>query len=677
MKQFIIILSLCSVSLFSVYSQQEVMPRVKAQLWYDFEKQQKSTPVEQSEKGISKSNIHKSTGVKQDSLRLLNFHRVKTFEQEKTSIKTRYEVKDFSRLTVIVVYHSPDTVKEHGIWSVQSSKGQLSGLTDRRLLRQKSEYVYPVKRRGVPLINTSMQSFPKNRAKTDSNYFVLGETTLPDSTLCYYSGDIAEYLVFDRFLQKTEALKIETYLAIKYGITLIASDYLSPSGRILWNYKENEQYSHGIAGTGKDSVFGLDQSRGSSSEEEGLLTIGVGNSIGLNKDNTVDFSEGNYLVWGHNEGSMSSETACESEYPLWERKWLMQVSYTDTTQRFKTSVRIQIPESQRDTMLLNYLVINRKGDEDFTSDKVEYIPQSAYDGSGYVYFENIVWDTDGSGKDMFGFSHGLKLETVEIASCPKHNTGQLSVSVCGGKAPFHYLLANSKGESITAQGKSHGERTYLFDGLSSGVYLLTVTDSFRVTNRKEIEIPKHDTVAFELPSTYWISVPTSETIDAKEYNNTNFTNYVWKKDGVLLSENAIVNIKTAGKYQLTVKDSNGCIYTSKMEAIDLALLEKDRDENQSDQMQGGNAGSLEKNVSATYQVYPNPTTGNYKIKVDLPEVTTVNVRVFTVKGELLEEWQESGKKDYLFESCLEIRGNYVIEVETSFKIENFKLTVVK
>jgi hypothetical protein len=198
-----------------------------------------------------------------------------------------------------------------------------------------------------------MQSFSKNRAKTDSNYFVLGETMLPDTSITYYSGDIAECLVFDRFLKKTEALKIETYLAIKYGITLIASDYLSSSERILWNYEENKDYSNGIAGLGKDSVLGLNQLQGSSSEEEGLLTIGTGIFRALNKANTFNLLEGNYLLWGHNEGSIGSENSCEEEYPLWDRKWLMQVSYTDTTKRFGTMVKVRLPEEYRDAARLN------------------------------------------------------------------------------------------------------------------------------------------------------------------------------------------------------------------------------------------------------------------------------------------------------------------------------------
>ncbi|MDR0603424.1 MAG: T9SS type A sorting domain-containing protein, partial [Bacteroidales bacterium] len=660
-----IIINLIIYTLFSagIYGQHQIIPnKTKATIWYDVEQQEDSASLVQLAKGVTRSNTHKSISMSQDSFRLLNFHKVKTFEQEKSSIKTPYNVKGFSRLTVIVVYHSPDTLKEHGIWSVHSGKGQVSGLTDRRLIRHKSEYVYPVKRRGIPLINTSMQSFPKNRVKADSNYFVMGETILPDSSLCYYSGDIAEYLVFDHFLKKTEALKIETYLAIKYGISLIASDYLSPSERILWSYEDNEEYSYGIAGIGKDSVSGLAQYQGSSSEEADLLTIGVGDFTALNKDNPATVPEGNYLVWGHNEGSLGHETTtiCETEYPLWERKWMMQVSYTDTTKRFKTSVKIRIPEEYRDTNRLNYLVIDRSGGGDFTTSLIEYLPQSHFDTLGYAYFHNVIWDTDGSGKDLFSFSYGATIETMAEASCFNNNKGRLSVNMCGGKPPFHYLLKDSTGQQYTYQ----GGRNCIFTALPFGDYILVVTDSVNTVISKKIEIPVFDSAALELPSTYWLNSESSEIIDVRKYNSKSFTNYVWEKDGVLFGDSAVAVITLPGKYKLTVTDSNGCLYTSEMEVKTLTLYK--------------NPSKEEKGTGLSYyKLYPNPTTGSYRVEVDLPEETAVRIRVFTVKGDLLEEWKDNGKKYYSFSSYLDVKGNYLIEVETIFGIEDFKLTVVR
>jgi hypothetical protein len=674
MKRIVINLIICSVCGVGVYGQHQTIPnKANAIIWYDSEQQEDKANEQTLVEGMIKSSAKMSSVRQEDSCRLLNFHRVKTFEQGQSAVKTPCDVKNFSRLTVIVVYHSPDTLEEHGIWSVHSGKGQLSGLTDRRLLRQKSEYVYPVKRRGIPLINTSMQSFPKNREKTDSNYFVLGETLLGDSGKSYFLGDIAEYLVFDRFLKKTEALKIETNLAIKYGISLIESDYLSSSECILWNYEENREFSNGIAGIGKDSVLGLSQCQGSSSEEEDLLSIGIGNFTRLNTEHPNVVPEGNYLVWGHNEGSMGNEPDCAEEYPLWERKWMLQASYTDTTKRFSTTIKIRIPEENRDTTRLNYLVIDRSGNGDFTSTMTDYIPQSKYDTSGYAYFHDVVWDRDGSGKDVFSFSYGASMDTVIEASCPNNANGSLSVRMCGGKAPFHYLLEDSTGEQYSY----HGGRNCIFNELFSGIYRFVVRDSQNTVISQTIEIPAWASEELELPSKYWLTSPSGEEIDAREYNNGNFVNYVWEKDSVLLRDSAMIEITKPGRYKLTVTDSNGCISTSEMEVEELILSKgsghKSREEGES---QSG-AASLEETPSFRYKVYPNPTEGSYRVEVDLAKESPVRIRLFTVKGDLLEEWTAKGKTYYSFDSWLDIQGNYIIEVETSFGIEDFKLTVVK
>jgi hypothetical protein len=661
MKRIFIILVICSICSVSVYSQQENIPYGKrAKIWYDSERQQDSTYLG---KRTLKSGAKMGSELNQDSLRLLNFHKTKTFDLEQTSIKMPYEVNSISRLTVIVVYHSSDTLTEHGIWSMYSGKNQISGLTDRRLFRQKSEYEYPVKQRGIPLINTSMQSFSKSRQRMDSNYFVLGETILPDSSVSYYSGDIAEYFVFDKFLKKPEALQIETYLAIKYGITLIASDYVSSSERVIWNYEENEVYSNGIAGIGKDSVSGLNQRQGSSSEEEGILSIGIGNFERINNDNHSVIPEGNYLLWGHNEGIIGNEAVCETEYPLWDRKWLMQVSYTDTNNRIETTIRVHLPEEYWDTTRINCLVIERNEVGDFTSSTVEYIPQSYYDEAGNIYFDKIVWDKDGSGKDIFSFSYGATMKTELRASCPDGQNGELSVSMCGGKLPFTYLLEDSAGQ----QYEYEGEKEHTFLGLASGIYTLKVTDGKNVMNIQQIEIPALELAELGLPSKYWINPQEVEFVDAKEYSSVDFIKYEWKKDGMIYSDSSIVSISIPGKYKLTVTDSNGCVYSSEMDVEELSSSQTAISEKE--------GSSSTKGVS--YKMYPNPTTGSYKVEVELVEETSVSIRVFTVKGELLATWEDSGKKYYLYESYISVRGNYIIEVETSFEKKDFKLTVVK
>jgi len=512
MRTSFIIVFICISYSFRVYSQSFSSVK-KADIWYDSEQDLS----DKFQKSGSNSSL---TEVEPDSIDVLNFHSVKSFSEEVRAIKSVYDISRSARLTVIVVFHSPDTLKEHGIWSVVRGGKQVTGLTDRRLLRQKSEYVYPVKRRGIPLINTSMQSFSKIGGDGDSNHFVLGAAVLPDTSMSSFVGDIAECYVFDRFLKKQEALQIETYLAIKYGITLIESDYISSSEVVLWTYKENKKYSNGMAGLGRDSVTGLNQKQGSSSEEDSLLTISVGNFSTLNKDNSYSLKEGNFIVWGHDKGDFTfdSLSSPDPSYPLMDRKWLLQRTKSGN-KPIPTTVKFRLPEN-RDSTLLYYLAIDRSGSGNFGLN-VEYFLQDSIDTSGYVYFYDIIWDMDGSGKDIFTFS-------------------------C----------------------------------------------------RNAIE----------------------EEMEAAE------------AEANILSDN---------------------------------------------HKNGDKKGSLEDAQDALYKLYPNPTTGIYKIEANLPSVSDITVKIYTVQGSFLEEWKSGGKRDYSYKGYLSTQGSYIIEVETSFGKKDFRLVVVE
>ena len=667
MKNLFIILIFCLLYSCNIFSQSSTYV-LKTDIRYDSEPETVNLSENTS---MSKSSLRGHTFLT-DSMALLNFHEVNQFDQNATPFKSLYDISASSRLTVIMVFHSPDTSLEHGIWSVIRDGKQVTGLTDKRLFRQKSEYQYPVKRRGIPLINTSIQAFSKIRSKADSNHFVLGEAILPDSTLSSFSGNIAECLVFSRFLKKAEVLKIETYLAIKYGITLIASDYVSSSGGVLWSYEENKDFSEGIAGIGKDSVFGLDQKQSCSSEEVDLLTISVGNFSSLNKDNDFILPEFNYLVWGHNNnGLLYNNIACGETYPLMERKWLMQTTYSDTTDLFPTMLRFQLPEEYRDTSRLCYLVIDRSGVGDFILSNTEYIVQSRIDTSGYVYFDSVIWDTDGSGKDVFSFSLGTIIETTATVSCPNTSTGTITIDMCGGQMPFDYVLIHdSTNQEFTYQ----GGRNYTFENLSSGSYILTITDNNNMTVSQRIEVEQSQSIMSSVPLTYCIQ-ENDNTFDAQDYFGATATGYVWEKDSMFFGDSASIDMSTAGKYKLSITDTNACVYTFDIVAEEAILSQRHKNASAS---KDNSLESLQQEEGIPqYKVYPNPTAGNYTIEIDLPKESPITIRVFTAGGSLLSTKQESGRKRYFFEEYLLTTGNYIIEIETTFGTKEFKLIVTK
>ena len=111
-----------------------------------------------------------------------------------------------------------------------------------------------------------------------------------------FRGDIAEVIIYDRDLTTTELEKVESYLAIKYGITLGANEafwdtptvstsptgyagtsknYLDSNGTVIWNGTTNAGYGFNVFGIGRDDNSGLIQTQSNSVnvDVEDILTM--------------------------------------------------------------------------------------------------------------------------------------------------------------------------------------------------------------------------------------------------------------------------------------------------------------------------------------------------------------------------------------------------------------------
>lgn len=525
---------------------------------------------------ISKHEVPATCGVPfMLSDKNINFHRSIYFPDSTAVMRTAYPFKHISHLTVITVFNVADTVKEHAVWSLDLNGKQLSALSDQRLLRGKTFYNYPLKSKEIPILNVSVQSFSKKRS--DSVTFLLGQCVLPDSSMAYFQGEIAECMVFDKFLKKAEILRIETYLALKYGITLYESNYVSPNDSILWNYDSNQTYSHAIAGIGRDSVFGLHQKQSCSGEED-VLTIGLGSLCLLNKENTDSLPEGSYLIWGHDQGDMSCDNPYDS-IPLWERKWLMEARRAAS---LSTTVKIKIPQQVKNQSC--YLAIDRSGSGNFDSASTDYYAQNSADSNGYVYFTNIGWDTDANGKDAFTFSPGHTTTPLMMAALPDTACKNLGL-------PENRQI--KKGESITLEAKA-----LCFDPVK----------------------------------------------------------YRWTNQEGFYSEAEKIEVNEEGAYSLTVNSQDGSIQQGNTFI--------------SYQTSGMTEG-------ATYNVYPNPSKGDYTVEVILPEISDITLRLYTVGGSLLEEHSDANKRHYIFEDHLEIQGYYFVNIQSDWGEETIKLVITR
>lgn len=131
-------------------------------------------------------------------------------------------------------------------------------------------------------------------------------------------AQVGEMIVYARVLTPAELLRVESYLAIKYGLT-IAHDYVTSGGATIWDYTANAAFNHDIAGIGADAATGLDQRSSKSINAGSWITIDKGGAI------PVDNS---YIIWGDNNGVGTSANVSSAFSVRMSRIWKAAVTGT-------------------------------------------------------------------------------------------------------------------------------------------------------------------------------------------------------------------------------------------------------------------------------------------------------------------------------------------------------------
>tara|TARA_R110001599_G_scaffold145336_2_gene327764 strand:+ start:23786 stop:30733 length:6948 start_codon:yes stop_codon:yes gene_type:complete len=167
-----------------------------------------------------------------------------------------------------------------------------------------------------------------NTALTGPDTWAIGNHSTPDNE-AQFQGDIAEAIVFSSTLTGEERTRVETYLAIKYGITrTVASlpaaeqDYLAGDGGIIWDYdNQGTTYHNDIAGIGRDDISCFSQLSSKSENDDALVTMSVGS---LPDDDS-------FIIWGNDNAAIEDETNREKPATInsrLNREWRVQETGT-------------------------------------------------------------------------------------------------------------------------------------------------------------------------------------------------------------------------------------------------------------------------------------------------------------------------------------------------------------
>ncbi|TMM30338.1 DUF11 domain-containing protein [Polaribacter aestuariivivens] len=234
--------------------------------------------------------------------------------------------------------------------------------------------------------------------KTISNYnsnsqksfkIAHSETSRSDP-ISFFSGDIAEISFFGKDLVSSDQIKLESYLALKYGISLDPSvaNYTNSSGASIWN---DTSYWNDVFGIGKDDISGLNQVKSNSintGSGDGSGQSGKGNII---LSNPSSLENGDFLMIGHNNGALTEQlNDLPSGLSMLRlgREWKVKRTGDPGTVDLEFDFN-GITTSGGTTNVNNYrLLIDSDGDGDFTTGLVQQIVPNSF-GSSKLIFNGV------------------------------------------------------------------------------------------------------------------------------------------------------------------------------------------------------------------------------------------------------------------------------------------------
>ncbi len=206
-----------------------------------------------------------------------------------------------------------------------------------------------------------MTAITTNNNPTTINRFLGGQ--LPNITfttpyLRDWRGPSAEIIAFTSSLSATNVQKIESYLGLKYGLTL-PTNYLSTSGVII--YAPTASYTNNIIGIGKDDAEALTQKQSHNNDDS--TRVYINNIAATNAANAGSFTNDiSYVVMGSDKGIMCSNSASNSEKPAacgllgrLSREW--KVTNTNYTQTFNMDITLNACATSTSTNVADLVLL--------------------------------------------------------------------------------------------------------------------------------------------------------------------------------------------------------------------------------------------------------------------------------------------------------------------------------
>lgn len=301
-----------------------------------------------------------------------------------------------------------------------------------------------------------------------------------------------------------------------------------------------------------------------------------------------------------------------------------------------------------------WLVIDRSGRGDFSADNLEYILPDRM-SEGKIVYRNVLWDTDGSGKDNFGFARAKSLfavvRTLQNPSCTDETAGKIRIEVIAGDPAYNFTLKDKK--AMIAREWRQKTDSIRQEDLVGGEYTLTLRDDANETLTRNFTLTVPDALYITLGPDQPLSLTEPIILDvSSQVPDSVKVTYRWENSFGFSSNDRSIKVTEHGVYRVFVtKEADGCVFTD-----DVAITGADKQ---------------------TVAVYPTilQSNDNYNVSVSMAEPGAVTVKVYNAKGILMEEMTGADNSEYQFITRLRDSGIFLVVIRTPKGMETHKIIV--
>jgi len=298
----------------------------------------------------------------------------------------------------------------------------------------------------------------------------IGKNINSGSTYGNLNGRVAEIISYASRVLDENRPKIETYLAIKYGITLgvngTSKNYLDSGGTVIWDVTANAGYNYNIAGIGEDVASDLYQKQSKSGNDPNEVTIGMGVIAATNNANINEFKKDrDFLVWGSDNGTYIADgtntitinSGLTTSTTRINKKWKIVETKTDVNGDVE-NVFVGIPVTA-------FSAFPKSADEEYAlivsdspafadADIIDIIPLKTIGGILQTWY-------DFDGTKYFTFGKALKVtvkEDININAADDFLVGEYALNLNSGSFTIGCWLRND--------GSSTANRTIISKGVN-------------------------------------------------------------------------------------------------------------------------------------------------------------------------------------------------------------------